>query len=395
MIQVFSFDPRGQLSIPPAGRTLTLFSILPSSGMHPDHQRRTTRPPQNNHGAPCDRPFTFFDFDDISTMHNGLLGVVALAIAGLTDARHAPAFKHKALRLGRRQDQPLGGPPDAFPPTTSSAEVLAFVTPYPGATPVAITSQSQEVTVQVPQFTLCALPPVAEVPVPPTATPAPYGNYSTQYTASWDTGTGSCTTEYSSSVTTVCATVLDGIATKYIVTSCSQEITFSSQYGYTLVTPTPTATANSTNGTIPFYGNTSTITAAPSIQTLTTYFLAPWQELTTAGPPNDIDKKICTTYGNGSEICLVEFQRWVTIPVTHVSTTVTSIDFTTMIFQPSQLIFEIITANITETLSTYSLSIAVEVSYTVETETTTRVTRPVSTGPTVYTTATVEMASET
>jgi len=322
-----------------------------------------------------------------------VFGAVALLCAASAEAINGPAFKHKAFGLDRRQDQPLGGPPDAFPSTTTSAEVLAFITPYPGATPVAITSQSQEVTVQVPQFTLCALPPVAEVPVPPTVTPAPYGNYSTQYTASFDTGTGSCTTEYSSSVTTICATVLDGIATKYTVTSCSQEITFSSQYGYTLVTPTPTATANSTNGTIPLYGNASTNTAAPSIRTLTTYFLALWQELTTAGPPSDIDKKICTTYSNGSEICLVEFQRWITIPVTHVSTTVTSIDFTTMIFQPSQLIFETITANITETLSTYSLSTTVEVSYTVETETTTRVARPVSTGPTVYTTATVEAAS--
>lgn len=331
-------------------------------------------------------------------MRGVVLGVAALASAVLADARHAPAYKHKAMGLHRRQDEPMGGPPDAFPTTTGSAEVLAFITPYPGATPVPITSQSQEVTVQVPQFTMCALPPVAEVPVPPTVTPTPgpYANYSTQYSASFETGTGSCTVEYSSSVTTVCATVLDGIATKYTVSECSQEITFSSQYGYTVVTPTPTAAANSSNATASFYGNASTITAAPSIETLTTYFLAPWQELTTAGPPNDIDKKICRTYDNGSEICLVEYQRWVTIPVTHVETTVTSIDFTTMIFQPSQLIFETITANITETLSTFSLSTTVEVSYTVETETTTRMSRPASTtGPTVYTTATVELASST
>ena len=326
----------------------------------------------------------------------GSVAATLLLSSALVDARHAPVFRHKAQGLEeRQQNQPMGGPPAAFAATTTSNEVLAFITPSPGADPVPITSQSQTVTSYIAQYTLCALPPVAEVAIPRTSG-APFGNYSTSYAQSWGTGVGSCTTQYNPTVTTVCATVLEDLVSKYTVTSCTQDITFSTQYGYVLATPTISASNATKNATRPIsYTNASTITPAPTIQTLTTYFMAPWQELTTAAMPKDIDLKVCTTYSNGSEICVIEFQRWSTSLVTHTTTTVTTLDFTTQLFQLSQLIFETITANITETLRSYSLFTTVDVSWTVETETTSTASRAGSftTGPTVYVTSTLQEAS--
>lgn len=312
----------------------------------------------------------------------------------------------------KRQSQPLAAPPPALATTTQGGQVLTFVTPSPGATPVAITQQSQLVTSFVPQYTLCELPPVAEVFASsfPTLTvsTAPYANAS--YTVSIPTGTGSCTTLYTPTETMVCATVLDGIATKYTVSECSQDITFSTDYGYILATPTPGSSLNGTNtglnGTLASVNATTTlpdanslalITPAPTVQTLTSYYLAPWQDLTTAGPPGEVDMKICTTYENGTEECVVEFYVWHTSLLTLSTTTVTSINITATVTGPSQIIVETFVANVTESVTTFSMSTTMQLEYTTEIETTSTVTRAGSTftSPTVYETFTVDLASQT
>ena len=239
---------------------------------------------------------------------------------------------------------------------------------------------------------MCALPPVAEYPAPtPSIVTAPWRNYS----VSVPTGTGSCTTVFSPTVTMVCATILDGIAERYTVSQCAQDITFSTQYGYVLatLTPAPNATQSDASAT----NAISLITAAPSIRTLTTYYLAPWQDLTTAGPPGDVDLKVCTTYANGSEICVLEYEVWKTSLITITTSTVTSINLTTTLFGPSQVIIETFSANITEQLTTFSLSTTMDLEYMIETETTSTATRPGpgSTGPTVYETFTLLQASQT
>ncbi|KAK4992997.1 hypothetical protein LTR50_000703 [Elasticomyces elasticus] len=303
--------------------------------------------------------------------------------------RKLPAFRHEAVKVERREAvPPMGGPPAAFASSTTIAPmVLTFVTPSPSATPVAITQQSQIVTSFVPQFTLCALPPMAEVDLSVKPTTPPYQNYS----ISIPPGNGTCTTIYSPTATMVCATVLSGIATRYTVSQCAQEITFSSQYGYAIVTPTPSSNKSATATT-----DLNLTTPPPSIQTLTTYYLAPWQELTTAGPPSEVDLKVCATYKNGSTECVREYQIWKTSMVTITSSTVTLVDFTTAIPGPSQVLVETFVANVTELLTTFSLSTTMELSYMLETETTSTATRSpgaVSTGPTVYETVTLEDAS--
>ncbi|GAB7356005.1 hypothetical protein MBLNU459_g6629t1 [Dothideomycetes sp. NU459] len=317
----------------------------------------------------------------------------------LEQATTRQVFRHEAAEIMQRQaERPFWSPPAAQISQTQSGEILTFITPSPGATPVAISAQSQLVTSYVPQYTLCELPPLAEVLITAapiaTSTTAPYSNY----TVSTPPGNGTCTTIYSPTETMVCATVLSGIATRYTVTDCAQDMTFSSAYGYVLATPSPTG-PNATNVT----GSSSALTTpAPTIQTLTTYYLAPWQQLTTAGPPGTVDVKVCTTDArNGSAKCVLEYYAWQTTLLTLTMSTVTRIDLTTTVAGPSQLLVETFVANVTELLTTFSLSTTMALQYTLLTETGSMVPRFTSpspspptttTGATVYETFTVEPA---
>lgn len=362
-----------------------------------------------------------------------------------TTARYAPAHKihqahkHEARNLGKRQVGPPYMPvPRQAVPTTSATDVLTYITPSPGAKPVAVTEQSQYVTSFIPQYTLCELPPLAffsASPVRPStaASTAPYRNYS----ISIPEGNGTCTTVYKPTHTMVCATTLTGLFDKWTVTQCDQDLTFSTQYGYVLVTPTPSPAAaastssfaistgaattpiessapilndtipamlNGTNATLPSAAIIAprqasldpTITPGPKIETLTTYYLAPWQELTAGTVPSDIDLKVCRTFENGTEKCVREYESWHTTLVTKTTSSVTSVNISTTIHGLSQIIVETYVANVTELLTTFSMSTTIDVGYVTEFETTHVTTREptiTSTSPTVYMTMTLEEAS--
>lgn len=322
-------------------------------------------------------------------------------------------------------------------PTTSDTGVLTYVTPSPGANPIAVTEQSQYVTSFVPQYTLCELPPVAFYSASPyrpsmVASTAPYQNYS----ISVPEGNGTCTTIYKPTHTMVCATTLTGLFDKWTVSQCHQDLTFSTQYGFALVTPTPTpaAAASSTsaplstsapppvdnsapvlNDTVPAVLNGTnatlqsvasiaprqasqdpTITPGPRIETLTTYYLAPWQELTAGTVPSDIDLKVCRTFENGTQKCVREYQSWHTSLITKETTTVTSVNISTTIHGLSQIIVETFVANVTEAITTFSMNTTIDVGFKTELETThvkTRKATITSTSPTIYLMKTLEEAS--
>ncbi len=203
----------------------------------------------------------------------------------------------------------------------------------------------------------------------------------------------------------VCDTTLYGLATSYPVTDCAQDVTFSSQYGYTLVTPTPTGNTSSNatqahpsgTGMIASATNaTAMITPAPEIQTLTTYYLAPWQELTAATAPSDVIRKVCQTLANGTEECITEYQVWHTSLVTKTATSTTTLNISTTIHGPSGVIvFETFVANVTEQVTTFSITTTMEVEYETALTTTHMASASVSTAPTVYETLTLELASST
>ena len=370
-------------------------------------------------------------------------------VLGIT-ARHAPPhkvhqYKHEAVKVGKRQTTPsISTPPGVQASTTA---VLTYITPSPSASPVAVTSQSQIVTSFVPQFTLCELPPVEffsistpQISAHPTT--APYKNVS----VSIPSGSGECTTIYSPTITMVCATVITALVDKYTVSECQQDITFSTEYGYVLVTPTstPFPALPSSNDGIPSLETSissshsisqpsglptsgvvapsiaisapisiatssnvlrrqvssvpSTITPGPSIETLTTYYLAPWTELTAGTPPTDVDLKVCRTFAaNDTTECIREYQVWSTSLVILTTASVTSINISTTIHGMSQILVETFVANVTERLTTFSMSTTMDLEFQTEWTTTHSSSRymSTSTGPTVYETMTVAYASAT
>ncbi|TKA62586.1 hypothetical protein B0A55_11609 [Friedmanniomyces simplex] len=138
------------------------------------------------------------------------------------------------------------------------------------------------------------------------------------------------------------------------------------------------------------------ITPAPEIQTLTTYYLAPWQDLTAATAPSDVIRKICQTFANGTEECITEYQIWRTSLVTATATTTATLNISTTIHGPSGvIIWETFVANVTEQITTFSMLTTMEVEYQTQFTTTQMASAAVSTAPTVYETMTVELASST
>ena len=213
--------------------------------------------------------------------------ILALAFISTAYARRAPLhLEHPVAEIQKRQAVPVA----VLASTTLTP--LTTIFPSPGASPVVVTTQTQIVTTYIPQYTLCELPPLAFLTPSALATPTsgslPFLNYS----ISTPPGNGTCTTVFKPTITAVCATVLSDLTTTYTVSECNQNITFSTEYGYSLVIPTPTPVILS--GALSTLNSTSYITPPPSVQTLRTYYIAPWQDLTSAGPPADVDYKICT-----------------------------------------------------------------------------------------------------
>ncbi|KAF2160267.1 hypothetical protein M409DRAFT_29356 [Zasmidium cellare ATCC 36951] len=305
---------------------------------------------------------------------------------------HPRHFKHQAVKIERRQDGPPIEAPttQAEPAVTTSNAVLTYITPSPGATPIPITEQSQLVTSFVPQFTICDLPPQAVFPVTPlpqTTITAPYRNYS----ISIPTGTGTCETIYSPTNTMVCATTLTGLVSQYTVSACDQDITFSTEYGYVLARPTVNATVSAGLAA----SASAAITPAPTIQTLTTYLVAPWEAVTAGLAPEEVRLKVCAKYANGTNECIEQYEVWHTSLLTETATTTTSVNISTTIHGNAQVIVATYAANITEAVSTFRMTTDMELEYKTELETTEREKVTPTTAPTSYITMTLENATPT
>ncbi|KAJ4358549.1 uncharacterized protein N0V89_003133 [Didymosphaeria variabile] len=251
--------------------------------------------------------------------------------------------------------------------------IYSLLYPSPDASAIEITSQSQVVTSYLPEMTWCVGPPVAFAPV---TTKAPYLNHSTEYEVV-SAGTGRCETVYVPTEATVCATTLTGIASKIIVSECDQEITFSSECGFTLETPSPVTS------------NLSLITPAPTVKRMTTYWVAPWQSLTAGEAPSEVDIKVCTVQEDESLECIHYQEVWEVVVVTKTFTTHRNVQLTTTVTGPGTLIVETMTAVITDTVETIDLSTTLLLETGVETESTSKkkklVTRPNEPSDTVET----------
>ena len=164
--------------------------------------------------------------------------------------------------IGKRQ----GPVPTGIPHPT-------FTTIYasPGGPPIPITEQRQLVTTYTPT-TSC--------PPAPSSTDSEVLLDSTKPSA--------CTTSLRSIITAICATTLTPLAAPPIaITDCSQYVTYSSQYGYTVLPEvTPTASVEG----LPRY--------VQPVQTLTTYQAALWSDMVPGATPTAGIEVVC---GAGSE----------------------------------------------------------------------------------------------
>jgi hypothetical protein len=155
-----------------------------------------------------------------------------------------------------------------------------------------------------------------------------------------------------------CATTLTGLASKVNITDCEQEVTFSTECGFTLETPTPITQS------------ASLITAAPTVKQKFTYWLAPWQSLTAGETPSDVDVKICTALGDGKFECIRYQEVWEIVVVTRTLITTRSIGFTTTVTGPGTLIIATIETVIMSTTKFVDLSTTLLLETEIETEST-------------------------
>ncbi|KAF2621309.1 hypothetical protein BU25DRAFT_483106 [Macroventuria anomochaeta] len=248
------------------------------------------------------------------------------------------------------------------PPPVST---LTVIYPSPDAAPVEVTSISQVVTSYIPEATFCLGPALYFSSI----AGGPFFNGSANV-IQYVSGSSSCSVEYSTTTKIICATTLTGLASKVTVSDCDQEITFSSECGYSLEYPTPTAATTSFS---------AIITPAPTIRRLTTYWLAPWQSLTAGEAPSDVDVKVCKALDNGDMQCQRYQEVWEVVVVASTVTTSYPVTFSRIVSGPGALIFGSSTSFINSTTEFISLSktLLLETEVTIESISTS--TRPSST----------------
>lgn len=186
---------------------------------------------------------------------------------------------------------------------TSTITALTFFTPSPSADPIPITSQGQTVTSHVPILTIC--PFVSSIPSLPslavnTSFPATTASLATaasgyasdgsalyrrQVAAATDTPytnasvptsyLSSCSVSYTPTTTQICHSTLTPLASPAItITDCIQQVTFSTDHGYTIVPGNKTS----------------------SIIDLTSYYAARWDVIENGLPTGQgIRKEVCST----------------------------------------------------------------------------------------------------
>ncbi|KAM3068469.1 hypothetical protein ACMFMF_009286 [Clarireedia jacksonii] len=142
-----------------------------------------------------------------------------------------------------------------------------------------VTSQGMSVMHVIPLYELCNLP---------------------------GANTTSCSPSFTTRTTTTCSIVLTGYFQRHTVSECDEIITFSSHFGYALITASiPTSTvpaARKREESLP-----SMTTYA---QNFTTYYAAPWQSIA-ANDPSAIQVRICGIDMSGDPTCITITEVWI------------------------------------------------------------------------------------
>jgi hypothetical protein len=154
----------------------------------------------------------------------------------------------------------------------------------------------------------------------------------------------------------VCATTLTGLGSKIPVTDCDQEITFSTECGFTVQKATPITT------------NGSVITPAPTVKRVQTLYLAPWQSMTAGETPSDVDVKICSDLDDDDMECMRYQEVWEVVVVTSTMTKQHTVQISTTVSGPGTLIVAKATGIYTDTIESIDLSTVLLLETEIETE---------------------------
>ncbi|KAH6671760.1 hypothetical protein B0J14DRAFT_80417 [Halenospora varia] len=146
--------------------------------------------------------------------------------------------------------------------------------------------------------------------------------------------TTSCSTAYKTITTTICSTILPGLA---IVTDCSQTITFTTHNTYSIATIPPSPTPTTVLRAREVSKQTQLPCPSPTtfIQDIVSYYLAPWQSVAAnfQQAPTNITVLICKIDHNNQQTCEAIKEVWVVhtadISITLTSTIQTSTAFKT------------------------------------------------------------------
>lgn len=176
--------------------------------------------------------------------------------------------------------------------STSTNENYTFSMPTPRIIQPILTSQEMVVSSIIPIFEVCNTP---------------------------GSNTTSCLTIFKTITTTYCSTVLTYAFTKLTISDCEEHITFSTQSSYSLTSTirpiiTPAVSIISSSST--------SLTPTTYIQSIVSYYFAPWQSLA-SGTPSNVTLKICTSDLFEEESCIIVQEVWV-VHTEYVPITVTS-----------------------------------------------------------------------
>jgi hypothetical protein len=224
----------------------------------------------------------------------------SLLLSTLGVLAEAAWFRHGRLHLGygraigAEQQQESWYPAGISLSSASTTAPESYIFSVPNASIIAPTlaSQGMAVTSIVPIYEVCNTP---------------------------GSNTTSCSTVFETLTTTTCSTVLTYAFSQTTITDCSLNITFSTQSGYALATTTilPSITPAQKLQEVPF---TSALTSSPKpspttttetyVQSVVSYWYAPWQSLA-ANNPQNITLKVCTWNFWGEQSCTSVQEVWI------------------------------------------------------------------------------------
>jgi hypothetical protein len=140
-------------------------------------------------------------------------------------------FKHHAQAIQERDISTLINPTPISGSISTLESIVSIVTPSPGANPITVTSQGEDITSYGLYYSICPLSALS-------GAFSPFANVSATLTS--PSALSGCSTSYTPIVTPICNTIFTGLATSISVTNCSQSVTFSTAYNYSIeASPTP------------------------------------------------------------------------------------------------------------------------------------------------------------